>query len=455
MINEMSTQIDAREARTTLDADGFKLVRVEPGAKQCFDEGWSGEGYTPDFGPEDGTGIHWGEHSEWRVDVEADVPEGIPILKRFLGDTLRFGRPGALGSHNVVRAVGAKTRKFNNTNGEMLIELRSTGTQSVVPPSEHEQGARVWENGYDPTKIKEFGAGELAKNVALAAAATLIAREMPDGGRHDWCLALAGFLVPRVGDDRTYDVLDAAWEAAEAYIEGHTAKELHNIVYDTAEALEGDENVTGGRTVDEATPGVVKLLSKWLDTTLYVPTEEEIRERRRKTAANAWPECEALATETDVLSEIYAKMVADGLIGERTNAHILTLAATSLLAGEPISAIVKGTSSVGKSEIIKRVVKTLPESMVMELQSMSDKALAYMGKDQLKHKVLVVYELGGVGKPGSDSLEMLKQIMSEGRTRRQIAESTPQGVRGRTIEVDGPTALWTTGLAPSSRTVCL
>jgi hypothetical protein len=78
-----------------------------------------------------------------------------------------------------------------------------------------------------------------------------------------------------------------------------------------------------------------------------------------------------------------------------------------------------------------------------------------MGKDQLKHKVLVVYELGGVGKPGSDSLEMLKQIMSEGRIRRQIAESTPQGVRGRTIEVDGPTALWTTGLAPSSRTVCL
>ena len=45
------------EARERYRADGFKLVRVEPGAKQCYDEGWSGEGYTPDFGPDDGTGI--------------------------------------------------------------------------------------------------------------------------------------------------------------------------------------------------------------------------------------------------------------------------------------------------------------------------------------------------------------------------------------------------------------
>jgi type II secretory pathway component PulJ len=76
--------------------------------------------------------------------------------------------------------------------------------------------------------------------------------------------------------------------------------------------------------------------------------------------------------------------------------------------------------------------------MVVELQSVSDKALAYMGKDALKHKVLVIYELGGIGRPGSDALEMVEQGMSEGCIRRQIAESTNKGVRPKLVEVDGP-----------------
>ena len=76
--------------------------------------------------------------------------------------------------------------------------------------------------------------------------------------------------------------------------------------------------------------------------------------------------------------------------------------------------------------------------MVVELQSVSDKALAYMGKDALKHKVLVIYELGGIGRPGSDALEMVTQGMSEGCIRRQIAESTNKGVRPKLVEMDGP-----------------
>jgi type II secretory pathway component PulJ len=82
--------------------------------------------------------------------------------------------------------------------------------------------------------------------------------------------------------------------------------------------------------------------------------------------------------------------------------------------------------------------------MVVELQSVSDKALAYMGKDALKHKVLVIYELGGIGRPGSDALEMVEQGMSEGCIRRQIAESTNKGVRPKLVEVDGPMNVWTT-----------
>jgi hypothetical protein len=189
-----------------------------------------------------------------------------------------------------------------------------------------------------------------------------------------------------------------------------------------------------------------KIIEYWGWKRTLTPEEKEEVERHERIseARDAWPVCESLATDENILRRIQALLKGDGLVGEKTNAAILTLAAVSLLRGEPISAIVKGMSSVGKSEVIKRVVKALPKDMVTELQSVSDKALAYMGKDALKHKVLVIYELGGIGRPGSDALEMVKQGMSEGCIRRQIAESTNKGVRPKLVEVDGPMNVWTT-----------
>lgn len=64
--------------------------------------------------------------------------------------------------------------------------------------------------------------------------------------------------------------------------------------------------------------------------------------------------------------------------------------------------------------------------------------------DELKRRILVVYELGGLGQRGSDGLEMAKQLLTEGKISRQIAESSNTGVKGRHTMVEGPTSLWTT-----------
>jgi hypothetical protein len=205
--------------------------------------------------------------------------------------------------------------------------------------------------------------------------------------------------------------------------------------------------VTGGNTLTEMIPGMTDALSRawgWDRTLTPEEKEEEERQERVSRAQDTWPMCASLARKPDILAAVYETIKADGLIGEATNAKLLTLGAVSLLRSEPISAIIKGTSSVGKSEVIKRVTKALPAEMIVERQSMSERALAYMGKDGLKNKILVVYELGGLGTEGKESLEMAKQILSEGCLKRQIAEGTNKGVHGKLVEVDGPTALWTT-----------
>jgi hypothetical protein len=80
----------------------------------------------------------------------------------------------------------------------------------------------------------------------------------------------------------------------------------------------------------------------------------------------------------------------------------------------------------------------------LELQSVSNMGLAYMGRDALKRKFLALYELGGLGREGSEAIEQLKQLLTEGCIKRQIAESTNNGVGGRTVELDGPTGIWST-----------
>src|SRR5215210_1451405 len=140
----------------------------------------------------------------------------------------------------------------------------------------------------------EIGAAELARRLRELATAVLIARHLPPirtvtsgGGRHDYALALAGFLLRpmRLGEHLTLKLLKAAWDAKgwpgdkekrEAY------RDLEGIVSDTAENLAADEPVVGGPTLEEYAPGTVRLLCKWWGWERKAQAEE--KEERRSQA---------------------------------------------------------------------------------------------------------------------------------------------------------------------------
>src|SRR5215210_262053 len=142
----------------------------------------------------------------------------------------------------------------------------------------------------------EIGAAELARRLRELATAVLIARHLPPirtvtsgGGRHDYALALAGFLLRpmRLGEHLTLKLLKAAWDAKgwpgdkekrEAY------RDLEGIVSDTAENLAADEPVVGGPTLEEYAPGIVRVLCKWWGWERKAQAEkpEEKEERRNQ-----------------------------------------------------------------------------------------------------------------------------------------------------------------------------
>ena len=131
------------------------------------------------------------------VDVDLDCAETVALAPQFLPETeWIFGRPSKRNSHWLYRAEPlVKTAKFADpTDNAMLVEVRSTGCQTVFPPSVHPSGESItFDRDGEPAKLEGT---KLRGRVAMLAAGGLLARHWPEkGSRNDTALALGGALI--------------------------------------------------------------------------------------------------------------------------------------------------------------------------------------------------------------------------------------------------------------------
>lgn len=159
-----------------------------------------------DGGPDgQNIGLLLGDPSGGLTDIDLDAREAVELAAFFLPPTdAIFGRKAKPRSHWLyVTAPVASTAKFKAPDGTMLVELRATGCQTVVPPSIHAELV-CWDQAGEP---KAIDPGDLHRAVARLAAASLLARSWPQQGmRHEAALALGGALL-RAG----WDADDVAW----------------------------------------------------------------------------------------------------------------------------------------------------------------------------------------------------------------------------------------------------
>jgi DNA-binding Lrp family transcriptional regulator len=268
---------------------GFAVVPIPHRSKRPVLEGWEALRLTRDELPEhfngrpQNVGLILGQPSGGLVDVDQDAPEAAKIAGRFLPPTLTSGRESSPHSHWWYRAPGAHTTKFKDVDGTVLLELRSTGCQTIVAPSIHPDGERVvWhESGSEPVRVS---ADELAARVRELATAALIARYVPlVGGRHDYGMTLSGFLLRsgRLDEGTVLKVLKAAWHAAAADSR-EAVRDLEGMVRDTVENLAAGEPVVGGPTLEEYAPGIVRLLCKWWGWERKPQTEDKAEEKEER-----------------------------------------------------------------------------------------------------------------------------------------------------------------------------
>ena len=246
-------------------------VPVPPGQKGPTLRGWQNlrlaDGDLKRYFPNGSNiGLLLGEPSGGLVDVDLDAPEACAVAAAFLPPTdCVHGRPAKLRSHFWYRCTPApKTQKFIDPDGTVLLELRSTGGQTLVPNSSHSEESLGWEGEGEPALVD---GKELQRAGGFGASAATLARHWPraKGSRQDFALALAGFLL-RYGLDE-----DAACLLIQMAARGAGDEEIFKrvrTVMDTARKLKDGQPTTGRPTIERLLLGdgkkVVACLQKWL-----------------------------------------------------------------------------------------------------------------------------------------------------------------------------------------------
>lgn len=185
-------------------------------------------------------GLVLGESSNGLVDVDLDHPKALRLRDQFLPHTeMVSGRTSARRSHYwyiVTDDLPEGTRRYKMPDGSTSVELRSTGGQTLIPPTVarclcQETGKRggwckeghlatpepyLWEDApwggeQGPARIN---GRVLSIRVATLALACVVVDGWPSrGGRHDAFLALAGGLL-RYGHDGEGGAIHPLWEQA-------------------------------------------------------------------------------------------------------------------------------------------------------------------------------------------------------------------------------------------------
>ena len=184
---------------------------------------------------------------------------------------------------------------------------------------------------------------------------------------------------------------------------------------------------------------------------------ETLAEQRARQAATSEPTpAEAMAAEEreaalaflrspDLLDRILADFEACGLVGEATNKLVGYLAAVSRKLAAPLAVLVQSSSAAGKSSLMDAVLAFVPEEERVRYSAITGQALFYMGRGDLKHRILAICEEEGA----SRAAYALKLLQSDGSL--TIASTGKDPETGALItqeyRVDGPVMIFLTTTA--------
>lgn len=225
-------------------AEGYTPLPIQGGSKRPYGGGWQHQRWTGkseaeiaehfDAAREAGAGdigLLLGAPSGGLVDIDFDHALSLRFRDILIPPTaMETGRAGRARSHKWFIAEPTddlpSTRQYKMPDGSVIIELRATGAQTVIPHSTHPSGelyrweGEPWGGEVGPARVD---GKVLSIQVALTAmAAVLLDRWPKKGGRHEAYLHLAGWLL------RHGEGVHPYWERNLSVLVGALAEATHD-----------------------------------------------------------------------------------------------------------------------------------------------------------------------------------------------------------------------------------
>jgi putative DNA primase/helicase len=206
------------------------------------------------------------------LDVDLDNPVAADVADLLLPGTVKSGRKKSLRLHRwyLCHPAPAPRRyallkpmaeRLGVEPGEdVLVELRSTGQQTMAPPSVHPLGGDscVWY----PGEIREMDAEELAGLIREVAVAALLALNRPLGSRTSFAIHAAGYLYPRFGAERAQRIVEAA---SMAFDDEEHHERMWAVRSSLQKPIDGGPKIGAAMTaeLERLAPGVPERIARW------------------------------------------------------------------------------------------------------------------------------------------------------------------------------------------------
>lgn len=158
------------------------------------------------------------------------------------------------------------------------------------------------------------------------------------------------------------------------------------------------------------------------------PEKRTLSEAERKAAVTFLKSPNLLARTMQAIAE-------SGLIGEENNSLIAYLTYTSRKRHTPLHLMCLGASGTGKTWLQEKVSALMPEEDKLEITTLSSNAFYYFGREELKHKLLLIEDLDGA----ESVLYPLRELQSKRKISKTVTLKDNKGnLKTVTLNVEGP-----------------
>ena len=143
----------------------------------------------------------------------------------------------------------------------------------------------------------------------------------------------------------------------------------------------------------------------------------------------------AYLSRDDLLERTSRDIGRSGVVGEEVNRLLMYLVFTSRLRQRPLHLMCLGQSGMGKTYLQESVGRLIPSEDRLEITALSENALYYFGRTELRHKLILIEDLDGA----EEVLYPLRELQTKGKLSKTVTMKDAKGrLKTITVTVEGP-----------------